>query len=74
MANETPVQILKEPGRRPESKSYVWFVRTGEDDKIPIILRSYTPARACKNATALLKDASPGFFLMILDAGNIRRT
>ena len=64
MADETPIQVLKEPDRRPQSKSYVWLVRTGEDRGIPIILYSYTPTRAGKNAAALLKDATPGFFLM----------
>lgn len=64
MADETPIQVLKEPGRRLESKSYVWLVRTGEDGEIPIILYSYTPTRAGKNAATLLKDAPPGFFLM----------
>ena len=64
MADETPIQVLKEPDRRPESKSYVWLLRTGEDGETPIILYSYTPTRAGKNAAALLKDAAPGFFLM----------
>lgn len=40
----------------------VWLLRTGEDGEIPIILYSYTPTRAGKNAAALLKDAPPGFF------------
>ena len=26
MADETPVQVLKEPGRRPETKSYMCYV------------------------------------------------
>ena len=29
MADETPVQVLKEPGRRPETKSYMWVFRSG---------------------------------------------
>lgn len=31
MADETPIQVLKEPDRRPQSKSYIWLMRSGED-------------------------------------------
>ena len=65
MADETPIQVLKEPERRPQSKSYVWLVRTGEDGEVPIILYHYTPTRAGKNAEAFLKDAEEGFYLMV---------
>jgi hypothetical protein len=65
MADETPIQVLKEPGRRPQSKSYVWLVRTGEDGEVPIILYNYTPTRAGKNVEAFLKDAEAGFYLMV---------
>ncbi|MFR2564020.1 MAG: IS66 family transposase [Anaerovoracaceae bacterium] len=27
--DETPVQVLKENGRKPQSKSYMWVYRTG---------------------------------------------
>jgi transposase/uncharacterized coiled-coil protein SlyX len=64
MADETPLQVLKEEDRRPQSKSYVWLVRTGDDGEIPIILYNYTPTRAGKNAAEFLKDAHPGYFLM----------
>lgn len=64
MADETPLQVLKEEERRPQSKSYVWLVRTGDDGEIPIILYNYTPTRAGKNAAKFLKDAQPGYFLM----------
>jgi transposase len=64
MADETPIQVLKEPGRRAQSKSYVWLVRTGEDREVPIILYSYTPTRAGKNAAEFLKGTQEGFFLM----------
>ena len=64
MADETPIQVLKEPDRRPQSKSYVWLVRTGEDGDVPIILYHYTPTRAGKNAAAFLEGAPPGYYLM----------
>lgn len=64
MADETPLQVLKEEERRPQSKSYVWLIRTGDDGEIPIILYNYTPTRAGKNAAEFLKGAQPGYFLM----------
>lgn len=65
MGDETPVQVLKEPDRRPQRKSYVWLVRTGEDGEVPIILYRYTPTRAGKNAEDFLKDAEEGFYIMV---------
>lgn len=56
MADETPVQVLKEPGRRAETKSYMWLYRTGEDDGPPIILYKYSETRAGYNASDFLKD------------------
>ena len=46
MADETPTQVLKEPDKRAESKSYMWLFRTGEDGGVPIILYKYSPTRA----------------------------
>ena len=37
MADETPVQVLHEPERRAQTKSYMWLFRSGEDDGVPII-------------------------------------
>lgn len=64
MADETPIQILKEPDRRPQSKSYMWVVRTGEDDGVPIILFNYTSTRKGDNAAEFLNGAEPGYYLM----------
>ena len=64
MADETPIQVLKEPDRRPQSKSYVWVVRTGEDGGVPIILFNYTETRKGSNAADFLKDAADGYYLM----------
>ena len=64
MADETPIQVLKEPDRRPQSKSYVWVVRTGEDRGAPIIIFAYSPTRKGSNAADFLKDAAPGYYLM----------
>lgn len=64
MMDETPVQVLKEDGRKAETKSYFWLIRTGEDGLNPIILYNYTPTRAGENARQFLKGIAPGFFLM----------
>lgn len=64
MMDETPVQVLKEEGRRAQSKSYFWLVRTGEDGLNPIILYNYTPTRAGENARRFLNRIMPGFYLM----------
>lgn len=65
MADETPIQVLKEEGRRPQSKSYVWLVRSGDDGEVPIILYNYTPTRAGSNVATFLKGAVPGYYLMV---------
>ncbi len=62
--DETPVQVLKEDGRKAQSKSYFWVVRSGEDGLNPIILYNYTPTRAGENAKQFLDGISPGFYLM----------
>jgi transposase len=43
--DETPVQVLKELGRPPEAKSYMW-VTSGYRDEHPIILFHYHPTRS----------------------------
>ena len=37
MADETRVQVLKEPERKAETDSFMWLFRTGEDGLAPII-------------------------------------
>ena len=64
MMDETPIQVLKEEGRKAQSKSYFWLIRTGEDGLNPIILYKYTPTRAGENAKQFLKGIEPGFYLM----------
>lgn len=64
MMDETPIQVLKENGRKAQSKSYFWLIRTGEDGLNPIVLYNYTPTRAGNNAEEFLKGMEPGFYLM----------
>ena len=55
MADETRIQVLKEEGRDPETDSFMWLFRTGEDEGPTIILYGYTETRARYNAEAFLK-------------------
>lgn len=54
MADETPLQVLHEPGRRAQTKSYMWLFRSGEDGGPPIILYKYSETRAGDNAVDFL--------------------
>lgn len=62
--NQTPIQVLKEEGRRSETKSYVWLFRTGTDGGHPIILYHYAPTRNGDTAVNFLKGAPKGFYLV----------
>lgn len=53
--DETPVQVLKEKDRSPQSKSYMWVYRTGNDGKAPIVLFDYEPSRSGDNAVRYLQ-------------------
>ena len=55
MADETRIQVLKEPGRNPETDSFMWLFRSREDGLAPIILYHYTEIRAGFHAAAFLK-------------------
>ncbi len=55
MADETPVQVLKEPGRRAETQSYMWVFRSGEFDKEQIVLFHYSRTRAGETAKEFLE-------------------
>ena len=43
--DETTLQVLKEPGREPESKSYMWVYRGGVPEK-PSLIFQYFPSRS----------------------------
>ena len=55
MADETPLQVLHEPGRRVQTQSYMWLFRSGEDGLPPIILYKYSETRAGENAVDFLR-------------------
>lgn len=65
MMDETPVQVLKEPDKRPQTKSYVWLMRSGEDGLAPLLLYQYAPTRSGDNAVEMLKGSPSGLYLMV---------
>ncbi len=60
MADETRVQVLKEPGRAAQTDSFMWLFRSGEDGEPTIILYKYTQTRAKFNAAEFL-DGFQGY-------------
>ena len=59
--DETRLQVLKEPGRRAESQSYLWVQRGGPPDH-PILLYDYAPSRSQRVPIRLL-DGFSGYLL-----------
>lgn len=67
-ADETTLQVLREPGRKATSKSYLWLYRSGNEGP-PIILYDYQETRAGENAKNFLTgfkgylqvDGYPGY-------------
>ena len=51
--DETTVQVLKEPGRKNTSKSYMWVARGGPP-KRPVVLFHYDPGRSGKVAETIV--------------------
>lgn len=64
-ADETTLQVLHEPGKKPQSESYMWLYRTGglsvadsgnsDASERPIVLYEYQPGRGAKHPTAFLE-------------------
>ena len=52
--DETPVQVLKEPDKRAQSKSYIWLQRGGPPAK-PVVLYDYDPGRSAQVPKRLLE-------------------
>ena len=66
--DETEVQVLKEPGRKAQAKSYMWVQMT-EASGIhgtgpPIRLFGYSPGRSTHSARTLYEGMRPGGVLM----------
>jgi len=61
-ADETTLQVLREPDKPAQSKSYMWLYRTsgynprGHEVEYPIVLYEYQPGRHAKYPKAFLKN------------------
>lgn len=53
-ADETPVQVLNEPGRPNTSTSYMWVFRGGPPEK-PVLIYRYSPTRSGEVPREMLK-------------------
>ena len=60
-ADETGIQVLKEPKRAPQSKSYFWILRGGPPDK-PVVIVQYSSSRSGEVASELL-DGFEGYLV-----------
>ena len=54
-ADESGLQVLHEPGRKPQNLSYMWLYRTSGDTDKPIVIFEYRQTRAGENAKNFLK-------------------
>ena len=57
-ADETTLQVLQEPGKKAQTKSYMWLYRTSRDAKNHIVLYEYQPSREAKHAEKFLDGFS----------------
>jgi transposase len=55
-ADETKVQVLNEPGKLPESRSYMWVRGREYPGAPPIVLFEYDPSRSGEVAKRLFED------------------
>ena len=56
-ADETPVQVLNEPGRKAQSQSYMWLYQSGSSGvSPPVIIYDYQPGRSGLFAKNYLQD------------------
>lgn len=56
--DETTVQVLKEPGRSAQSKSYIWCYRSAQDCAEPVVLFEYQSGRGQEHPKKFLGDYS----------------
>ena len=54
-ADETTVQVLNEPGRKAQSKSYMWLYRTGKEARQQLVLYEYQKTRGAEHPENFLK-------------------
>ena len=63
--DETPIQVLKEADRRPQTKSYVWLFRSGDDGLSPVIVYQYHPTRNGDAAARFFQGSAPGTYINV---------
>lgn len=54
--DETPCQVLKEPGKNARQKSYMWLYRTSGEASHQIVIYEYQPDRGHARPREFLKD------------------
>ena len=54
-ADETTLQVLHEPGKKPQTESYMWLYRTSGDTDKSVVLYEYQPGRGAKHPKAFLE-------------------
>ena len=47
-ADETPVQVIRQVGKKASSSSYMWLYRSSQEAK-PVVLYEYQPTRSSSN-------------------------
>lgn len=57
-ADETVLQVLKEPGRKSRTESYMWLYRTSEASAFPIVLYEYQETRSSSHPRRFLDGFS----------------
>ena len=53
-SDDTTLQVLHEPGKKPQTNSYMWLYRTSGDTDKPIVLYEYQPGRGAKHPKEFL--------------------
>jgi len=54
--DDSSLQVLREPGKKASSESYMWLYRTGRYAKHPIVLYEYQPTRSSSHPKKFLKE------------------
>lgn len=57
-SDETPLEVLNEPGKEPGAKSYMWVYKTGQFEGNPIVLYDYEVGRSGDFAKKFLSGFS----------------
>ena len=64
--DETPVQVLNEPGKKVTSKSYMWVYSSIKESKRPVKIFDYRSDRKATNLKNFLKGLMVLLSLMVI--------